>query len=146
MTAFDELIANAASRFGRENLTSFMESFSSELAQSGEISLKDKEFVTEFEKVHTALVRVEEKTRQLEVCADNAESSDVKDAKERLYDLHCSLDRLQTAALRNPSLQSFAKKVARHAREKSEKLETLTKEGPDAELDELYEQFKNLNQ
>lgn len=146
MSAFDELIASAASRLERENLTSFIASFSNELAQAGEVSRKDKEFVKEFKQVHAALIRVEKKTRQLDESPDNVGADDVNDAKERLYELFCSLDRLQTSALRNPALQPFATRVAQRAREESRKLLAIAQEGLDGELDRLYEQFKGLNQ
>lgn len=146
MSAFDELIANADSRLERENLTIFMESFRDELAQTGEISGKDKEFIKEFKKVHTALIRVEEKMRQLDESAGNIGTDDVNDAKKRLYELSCSLDRLQTSALHNPALQPFARKVAQRAHEESRKLAAIAQEDLSGKLGGLYEQFKTLNQ
>lgn len=127
MPGFNELVEEAA-----------------RLTQSGEISREDREFVEEFQKVHAALTRVEEKTRQLEAGAGNAGACDVKDAKERIYELLRSLDRLQTSALRNPALQPFARKVAQRARDESKKLETVAQEDLDSEMDKLYEQFKSL--
>lgn len=109
----------------------YMESLCDELAQAGEISGKDKEFLKEFKKVHAALIRVEEKTHQLDESSGNMSADDVYDAKERLHELFCSLDRLQTSALHNPVLQPFARRVAQRVSETSRKLAAIAQAHPD---------------
>lgn len=102
-----------------------MKSFSDEfaaLAQAGEVSERDKTFTEAFKKVYESILRIEETARQIETTGGNAD--DLKeDAKERLGELHHSLDKLQTSALQNPALQPFAGRVVKRAREISQKLE-----------------------
>jgi len=148
MPAFDKIVERASFELEEEkNLIMFAKSFSDEsdkLVQTGEISERDKKFVEAFQGVYGALMRVEEKTRQLDESACNANADDVKDAKERLLELHQSLDRLQTAALLNPALKPFANRVTNRAREMSRKLEAIAEEEFKIEFDELYNHFNSI--
>lgn len=147
MHGFGELVEGAALRLESENLITFMKSFSDEsdeLAQAGEVSERDRPFVEAFQKVYEAISRVEEKTRQLAAAGGNAD--DLKeDAKERLGELHNSLDRLQTSTISNPLLRPFAGKVVKRAHEMSQKLEEFAQEELTAELDGLYERFNRTD-
>ena len=147
MPTFNEFVKQAYSRLNKENFTMFAKSFSDEsdkLVQSGEVSERDKRFVEAFQGVYGALVRVEEKTQQLDADARNTNADDIKDARERMQELHQSLDRLQTAALFNPALKPFAKRVTNRAREMSQKLEAIAGEEFKVEFDELYDRFRNM--
>ena len=124
-------------------MTSSEKEFIPEITNS-EISERDAKFAELFQKVVNAVTRIEEKTRQLEANGGNADVDDIKDAKERLLELRVSLDKLQTSAIVNPRLQTFAKKVVRRAREMSQKLEELTEEELKTEMDELHEIFKSF--
>lgn len=113
----------------------------------GEISERDKVFFQAFQNVDRALMRVQEKMRQLDAGARDPDDSDIQNAKQSMAELHRSLDQLHTAALSNPALQPFASRVTAHAREISQKMETLTQEEFQTELEQLhqlYERIKNL--
>ena len=147
MPGFSKLVKGAALRLENEHLITFMKSFSNksdELAQAGEVSERDRPFMEAFQKVYEAISHVEEKTRQLETSGGNADDLK-KDAKERLGELHNSLDRLQTSTVSNPLLQPFAGKVVKRAHEMSQKLEEFAQEEFMAELDDLYGRFKNTD-
>ena len=123
MDVLNELAANAMNGLEEENLVSFMRSFCGNLTQAGEeIPERDKPVAEAFHKVYEAALAVEEKAKELE-SNENPNEDDVNDAKRRLGELRRAVDKLQTSALSNPPLLSFARRVAKCAREMREGLE-----------------------
>lgn len=145
MDVLNKLAANAMSGLEKESLVTFMRSFCVDLTQAGEIPGRDKPVAEAFQKVYETALLVEEKTKELE-SNESPSADDIKDAKGRLGELRCAVDKLQTSALSNPPLRPFTKKVAERASEMARSLEKFTEEGSEGELGKLYDRFEHLKE